>query len=122
MKHNALIGTLILGAILFPAALFAGGECTADIRGSLMRKESGDLNTTYVAKVDVSARETCAKIRFELIVVEMESGGEQFEVRVPKQIRVRDSSVSSMKMDYKLKKGRTVVSHRFEQTGCDLCE
>ena len=53
---------------------------------------------------------------------EEESGGEQHKVRVSKRVKVRDAAPTSLKMDYKVKKGRKVVSHHFEQTSCEICE
>jgi hypothetical protein len=66
--------------------------------------------------------EVCAKVSFDLVVVEDLGGGETKEVRVPKRIQIRDATMGTMKMDYKLKRGRTVASHRFEQTNCEICE
>ena len=122
MTHKLLIAAVGLGMLLCPATAFAQNECNADIRGTLMRKEAGSINTKFSAKIDVSARETCAMIYFDLIVVEAESGGKEFEVRVSKRVRVRDSAVSSLKLNYTLTKGRTIASHRFEQTRCQICE
>ena len=122
MIHKLLIAAVVLGVLVSPATVFAQDECRADIRGTLMRKEVGNLDTHFSAKVDVSVKQTCAVVRFDLIVVEAMSGGEEVEVRVHKRVRVRDSAVSTMKLDYKLKKGRTIASHRFEQTGCEICE
>ena len=85
---------------------------------------------TYLAQVgtnetslcEVTAKQKCAKVRFDLIVVEEEPGGKQTEVRVSKRVRIRDSTPATMKLNYKLRKGRKVASHRFEQTGCELCD
>ncbi len=122
MIQRLTIGLVLLCIALLPSAAFAEDECTADIRGKLMRKESGDTGTKLSAEIEVSAREDCADISFDLILVEEVSGGEQTEVRIPKTVRIRDSSSISIKVNYTLKTGRQIVSHRFEQTNCSLCE
>jgi hypothetical protein len=122
MKLRLLIGSIARVALLLPATTLAEDACNADIRGQLMRKEGSDVDTKFVAKVTVTVRKTCTMVNFDLVVVEQESGGETFEIRVAKRIRVRDSTASTMKLNYKLSKDRKILSHRFEQTGCQLCE
>ena len=87
-----------------------------------MRKEQSETRTTFTGKVDISVTERCAVVRFDLVVVEEESGGEQTTTRVSKRVKIRDAAPTSLKMDYRVKKGRKVVSHRFEQTSCRICE
>ena len=36
--------------------------------------------------------------------------------------RLRNSAPATLKFDYSHKKGRTIASHRFEQTSCEICE
>jgi hypothetical protein len=123
VMRQFVLGSAILGLLLTAGVALAGeSECTATITGTLMRKEGSETGTAYTAKVDVSVPATCAVVRFDLIVVEEEPGGKQTEVRVPKEVKIRDSVPTSLKLNYKLKKGRTVVSHRFQQTSCELCE
>ena len=122
MRLFVLCSPLILGLLLVPGGASADeNECSATIDGTLMRKEESDSKKTYTSKVDVSAKELCAVVDFDLIVVEETSNGKQKEVRVPKQVKIRDATMTSLKLDYKLKRGRTIVDHRFEQTGCTIC-
>jgi hypothetical protein len=123
MRKSMLLGSAILGLLLAPAVAFAQpNECTATFDGTLSRKEGKETGTHYTAKVDVSVEASCAVVNFDVVVVEEVTGGEQSEVRMPKQVKIRDSVATSLKVDYKLKKGRTIVSHRFEQTSCEICE
>ena len=48
--------------------------------------------------------------------------GEQYEIRLPKKVRIRDSRSVVQKFDYKLKKGQSVVDSRIEQTSCKICD
>ena len=117
MRQRLIFGLVALGMVLSASAVFAQSECTADIRGKLMRKEEGDIDTKLTAKIDVSANQSCAVVHFELIVVEELTGGETFEVRVPKRAKIRDATTVTMKLNYKLKKGRTIANDPAHQTG-----
>ena len=123
MTLKSLFGCLtILAFLAGSTAPVCADECNADIRGTLKRQEDSETKTVYTVQIDVTVREVCAKVRFDLVVVEDLGGGETREVRVSKRIQIRDSTMGTMKMDYKLKRGRTVASHRFEQTACEICE
>jgi hypothetical protein len=123
VRRSVLSGFAILVPLFATVApSFAEDECQATIIGTLMREEPSATKTVYTAKVDVETQQACAVVSFDLIIVEEAAGGEQTEVRVPKQVKVRDATPTSLKLDYELKQGRTIVSHRFEQTGCEICE
>lgn len=115
-------GLVLVGALLVPLpSPAADNQCQATIVGTLMREESKETKKVYTAKIDVSAKERCASVAFDLVVVE-EANGKQTEVRVPKEVKIRDGVTTSLKLDYALAEGRTIVSHRLEQTSCQLCE
>jgi hypothetical protein len=124
MIRRPLFGCLTILAFLAGsvAPLYAANDCNADIRGTLKRKDDSQTKTVYGVQVDVTVRETCAKVRFDLVVVEDLGGGEKEEVRVSRAITIRDATTGTMKLDYKLKRGRTIADHRFEQTSCEICE
>jgi hypothetical protein len=124
MTRRTVSGCVVMLAMLAGSvgSLDAADECSADIRGSLKRKEGKDTATVYTAQIDVNVDAKCASVDFDLVVVEDLGGGEQEEARVSKHIRIRDRVTGTMKLDYKLKRGRTIASHRLEQTGCELCE
>ncbi len=123
MRRITFCVSVSLALLLVPGATFAGeDECEATIDGTLMREEKDDTKTTYTGKVDISVDAMCAVVKFALVVVEEDPDGEQKEVRKSKQVKIRDSTEVSLKMDYKKKRESTVVSHRFEQTSCTLCE
>jgi hypothetical protein len=123
MRSFLVCASAILGLLLAPAAApAAASECTATIDGTLMRKEGKETETVYTAKIDVSVPAPCAVVRFDVVVVEEASGGERTEVRVAKKVKLRGSSPTSLKLDYKLKHGQSIVEHRFEQRSCEICE
>ena len=122
MFRRLVIVVLGLALFLSPAALFAQDDCTADIRASVKRKEASQTHKKYTVRIDVSAQMKCAKVRFNIIVIEEDLSGEQFEVRIAKKVRIRDSRTVTQKFDYKLKKGQSVAEARIEQTGCEICE
>ena len=123
MTLRSLFGCLtILVFVAGSTAPVVADECNADIRGTLKRQERSDTKTVYTVQVDVTVREVCAKVRFDLVVIEDLGAGEKKEVRVSRRIQIRDGVTGTMKLDYKLKRGRTVADHRFEQTGCEICE
>ena len=122
MRKFVSCRSAILSLLLAPGFVHAGAnECKATIDGTLMRKEGTETKTVYTAKIDVSVAATCAVVKFDVVVVEEVPGGKQTEVRVPNNVKIRDSAPTSLKLDYKLKRGRSVVDHRFEQTSCELC-
>jgi hypothetical protein len=122
MMHRLVIGSVVIAALLLPGGLFADDECKADIRGTLMRKEESTEKKTYTIKLDIESKQSCAVVRFDVVVVEVESGGKEHVVRLHKQVKIRDSVPATMKFDYTHKKGRTIASHRFEQTSCEICD
>ena len=124
MTGRTVFGCVAIFAMLAGSVgpLDAADDCNADIRGTLTRKEVKDTATDYTAQIDVDVDAKCADVSFDLVVVEGLGGGEEKEVRVSKHIRIRDRVTGTMKLNYKLKRGRTVVGHRFEQTACELCE
>jgi len=117
-----VIAVFVLALFLSPAELFAQGDCQADIRGTVKRKENTENHTKYTVKIDVSAQMKCAVVRFDIVVIEEDPAGEKFEVRIPKKVKIRDSRTVTQKFDYKLKKGQAVVDHRFEQSSCVICD
>ena len=122
MFRRLVIAVLGLVVLLSPAALYAQDDCTADIRGTVKRKEASGEHTKYTVRIDVSANMRCAVVRFNIIVIEEDLSGEKFEIRIPKKVRIRDSRAVAHKFDYKLKKGQTVADYRIEQTSCKNCE
>ena len=122
MYRRLVIAVLGLALFLAPAALYAEDDCTADIRGTVKRKEAAEHHTKYTAKIDVSAQMKCAVVRFDVVIIEEDPSGEKFEFRIPKKVRIRDSRTVTQKFDYKLKKGQAVVDSRLEQTSCKICD
>lgn len=122
MSRRLVIAVLGLAVLLSPAALYAQDDCTADIRGTVKRKEASKEHTKYTVRIDVTANMRCAVVRFNVIVIEEDLSGEKFEIRIPKKVRIRDSRSVAHKFDYKLKKGQTVADYRIEQTSCKSCE
>jgi hypothetical protein len=122
MFRRLVISVFGLALFLSPAALFAQDDCTADIRGTVKRKEAAKTHTKYTIKIDVSAQMKCAVVNFDIVVIEEDPSGEKFEIRIPKKVRIRDSRTVTQKFDYKLRKGQAVADARMEQTACRNCE
>ena len=116
------IAVLGLAILLSPVALYAQDDCTADIRGTVKRKEAAKDHTKYTVRLDVAAKVNCAVVRFDVVVFEEDQKGEKFEIRIPRKVRIRDSRTVSQKFDYKLKNGQVVSDYRLEQTSCTNCE
>ena len=122
MFRRFAISMIGLAVLVSPAALYAQDDCTADIRGTVKRKEAGQEHTKYTVRFDVAAQMKCAVVRFDVIVIEEDLSGEQYEYRMPKKVRIRDSRTVAQKFSYKLKKGQSVADYRIEQTSCKICE
>jgi len=122
MIHRLVIGVLALALFLSPATLVAQDDCTADLRGTVTRKEADKEHTKYTARIDVAAQMKCAVVRFDVVVIEEDRAGEKTEIRIPKKVKIRDSRSVAQKFDYKLHKGIKVADARVEQTSCKICD
>ncbi|MCP3980553.1 MAG: hypothetical protein GY716_14720 [bacterium] len=123
MIRRVLSGCFAIAVLAAATApLLAADECRADIDGTLERVDEGNSKTVFSGKVTVTVHETCADVNFDLVVVEDRGAGKKKEKRVAKQIRIRDSTPGTMQVEYRLKAGRTVAEHRWEQTGCRICD
>ena len=122
MFRRLVITVLGLAVLLSPAAVLAQDDCTADIRGTVKRKEAAENHTKYTVRIDVSLQTKCSVVRFDIVVIEEDRTGEKFEIRIPKKVRIRDSVSIAQKFSYKLKKGQSVADYRIEQKSCQACD
>jgi len=116
---------LLLGATLVVAIAATGQiaaqECSATVRGELMRKEENQNATDFSIAVEVETSAICANVDWELRVIERDRGGQERQKSMIKQSKVRDGSANPMKIRYRLNKGSTVKEYFLEVVHCRLC-
>ena len=122
MSRQLVTAALGLAMLLVPLQALAQDDCTADIRGTLERKDEDENFTDYSVKLEVSAMMSCAVVRFDVVVVEQGEDGRKFKVRLSRKVRIRDSRTATQKLNYRLRKGQSVIDHSFEQTSCEVCD
>ena len=116
---------LLLGATLVVAIAATGQvaaqECSATVRGELMRKEENQNSTDFSIAVEVETSAICANVDWELRVIERDRGGQERQKSMIKQSKVRDQTANPMKIRYRLNKGSTVKEYFLEVIRCRLC-
>ena len=114
----ALIAVLMLPVI--PPA--QASECNGKVNARLSRTEQSGGVKVLQFVVDVEARGTrCARVDYELDVVERLAGGDERKTRISYSNKVRDSYSTSVGRKYRIQSGNSLISWEFKVRDCRLC-
>jgi hypothetical protein len=83
-------------------------------------RPSGE-DTRYIWKAEITSDAPCANVSFALTTKEERPDGEVWVTRTPKRTKLPAGTVS-VKVDYKVKKGNTLLEWKLEVTSCQLCD
>ena len=115
----ALAVTLGAVALLVPGSTVAE-ECQAEFRAELMTREEGDDSVRLSFKVEVSAREKCAKIVYEFLVNVQTPEGEETTHRQEVTIKVTGDTKDE-KLLYEMPLGHRMIDYEAKQISCSVC-
>ena len=128
MRSRNTIRRCLTVAIFFTTALLmapggdtAAADCQADLNAILMTTSELDYIVVYNWKVDITSRERCAKVDFELLAYESPRGEDDRIRRVPFREKIRDGVTKSRKVRHQVEKGTKLARWEFKVVKCTPC-
>ena len=119
-------GTLRLVPALLAIAMLAlpagadEHECKAVLAAELDKQQPLEDRTRLEFDVDVTTGEACTDVTFDLILHESNARGHYNRVRLVREVRVRDGSLTEQVV-HELPAGHQYLGHDIELIGCTRC-
>ena len=122
-RHRFVRWALVLATVTF--ALVTGtsayNDCTASVKGDLMRTEVGRVETTLAFKVDISVQEECATVYYELVTEEQTPDGETEVKKKSLRTRLRNGQTSKG-VKFQHRNENKLIRWSFDIVECRKCE
>lgn len=120
------ISLLVFAVVALCALSAAHAQTTCN--GTMRYEYRGQDSTSdidfvdHVFAIEVGADVNCAKVDYELRVVEKPQDGEQVENKRSYTQSVRDNESKARKIKYRLARTTQVLDYSLEVTGCTPCK
>ena len=117
----AAILAVCAGLCLRPGEALADNACKVTLSAGLNNTQPGKVKTKYTFGVAANAAESCADVKFELLVTEQLHDGSTKVARLPGEMRVRNQT-RILAVEYETDARSTIKGYEAKMKSCTICE
>lgn len=122
-RHRLLVSIVLTVAVAILASLpVAAADCQAEVKSKYNGQDDArDLVDQHVFLVEIKSRERCARVEYEMTIVERSGTGETRTYTKLFRDRIRDAEAKTRKITHRVDKGDKIQSWEFELVRCWMC-
>lgn len=112
----------LLASLVVAAAPAVAADCKAEVKAKYNgQDEARDNVDQHVFLVEIKSRERCAKVEYEMTIVERSGNGETRTYTKVFRDRIRDAESKARKVNHRVDKGDKIQSWDFTLLQCWMC-